>query len=75
MSGWHHQFNGRESEQTAGGGHGHSLQDSCLENPTDREVWQATVQRVGHTATEPQLHPPSTEIQTFKSLINHAHEW
>jgi len=32
-------------------------------------------QRVGHnTATEQQLHPLRTEIQTFKSLINHAHE-
>ena len=27
-----------------GGGHGNSLQYSCLENPMDREAWQATVQ-------------------------------
>ena len=26
----------------SGGGHGNPLQDSCLENPTDRRDWQAT---------------------------------
>ena len=25
------------------GGHGNPLQNSCLENPIDREVWQAMV--------------------------------
>ena len=25
-----------------GGGHGNPLQCSCLENPMDREAWQAT---------------------------------
>ena len=29
-----------------GGGHGNSLQCSCLENPTDRGAWWDTVQRV-----------------------------
>ena len=29
-----------------GGGHGNPLQYSCLENPMDRGVWQATVHRV-----------------------------
>ena len=33
-------------ERSAGGGHGNPLQYSCLENPTDREAWWATVQRV-----------------------------
>ena len=28
---------------THGGGHGNPLQDSCLENPVDRGVWQDTV--------------------------------
>ena len=39
------------SGRTPGGGHGNPLQDSCLENPMDREAWWATVigsQRVGH---------------------------
>ena len=30
---------------SSGGRHGNPLQYSCLENPTDRGVWQATVQR------------------------------
>ena len=34
------------SRRSPGGGHGNPLQYSCLENPTDREAWQAMVQRV-----------------------------
>ena len=34
------------SGRSPGGGHGNSLQYSCLENPMDREAWQATVHRV-----------------------------
>ena len=33
-------------ERPPGGGHGNPLQYSCLENPMDREAWQATVHRV-----------------------------
>ena len=29
------------SGRSPGGGHGHPLQYSCLENPTDRGAWQA----------------------------------
>ena len=32
--------------KSPGGGHGNPLQYSCLGNPTDRRVWQATVHRV-----------------------------
>ena len=32
--------------RSPGGGHGNPLQYSCLENPTDRGAWQATVHRV-----------------------------
>ena len=32
-----------------GGGHGHPLQYSCLENPMDREAWWATVHRVAES--------------------------
>ena len=28
-----------------GGGHGNQLQYSCLENPTDRGAWMATIHR------------------------------
>ena len=31
------------SGRRPGGGHGHPLQDSCLENPVDRGGWWATV--------------------------------
>ena len=34
-----------------GGGHGNPLQYSCLENPTDRETWWATVHRVAKSRT------------------------
>ena len=32
-----------ESGRSPGGGNGNPLQYSCLENPMDREAWQATV--------------------------------
>ena len=31
------------SRRSPGGGHGNPLQYSCLKNPMDRGVWQATV--------------------------------
>ena len=34
------------SGRSPGEGSGHPLQYSCLENSTDREAWQATVQGV-----------------------------
>ena len=37
--------------RSPGGGHGNPLQYSCLENPTDRRTWQATV----HGVTKRQL--------------------
>ena len=35
-----------------GEGHGNPLQYSCLENPTDRGGWQATVHRVAKSQTQ-----------------------
>ena len=35
-----------ESGRFPGGGHGNSLQYSCLENPMDRGAWQTIVHRV-----------------------------
>ena len=37
------------SGRFSGGGHGNSLQYSCLENPVDRRIWQATVHRVSQS--------------------------
>ena len=34
-----------------GGGHGNPFQYSCLENPVDREAWQATVHGVKRSWT------------------------
>ena len=50
-------------------GNGNPLQYSCLENPTDRGVWQATVHgvtRAGHSlVTNP---PPPTRTNRFHLL-------
>ena len=40
-----------ESGRSPGGGHGNPLQYSCLENPLDRGVWQATVHEVTKSQT------------------------
>ena len=37
--------------RSPGEGHGNPLQDSCLENPTDRGAWWATVHRVAESQT------------------------
>ena len=40
-------------QEVPGGGHGHLLQYSCLDNPMGRGVWQATVHGVAESdATE-----------------------
>ena len=47
--------------RSPGGGHGNSLQYSCLESPMDRRAWWATVQKV-------------TQCQTWlKQLSTHVH--
>ena len=37
--------------RSPGGGHGNTLQDSCLENPTDRGAWRVAVHRVTQRRT------------------------
>ena len=37
--------------RSPGGGHGNSLQYSCLENPMYREAWQVTVHKVTKSLT------------------------
>ena len=39
------------SEGSPGGGHGNSLQYSCLENPLGREAWWTTVHGVAQSQT------------------------
>ena len=40
------------SERSPEGGNGNSLQCSCLENPTDREAWQAIVHGAAQSQTQ-----------------------
>ena len=47
--------------RSLGGGHSNPLPCSCLENPTDREAWQATVHGVPKSRTR------------LKQLSTHAH--
>ena len=39
------------SGRSPGGSHGNPLQYSCLENPTDRGAWQATVHGIAKSQT------------------------
>ena len=48
-----------------GGGHGNSLQDSCLENPMDRGAWRAMVHRVAKIQTR--LNRLSMHISLYPS--------
>ena len=46
------------SGRSPGGGNGNPLQDSCLENPMDREAWQASPwgHKESDTTEQPTLH-------------------
>ena len=48
------------SERSPGGGHGNPLQYSCLENPVDLGVWQATS-------------PPGRKELDMTKATQHAH--
>ena len=50
--------------RSSGGGHGNPLQYPCLENPMDREAWQAKV----HVVTKSQTRPK------WLSMALHFHE-
>ena len=49
-----------ELGQSAGGGNGNPLQDSCLENPMDRGAWQAIIHGVAKNQTQ-QMRPRDAE--------------
>jgi len=53
--------------RSPGGGCGNPLQYSCLENPTDRGAWLATVHRVAKSWT--QLKQLSTHAQMSKLFV------
>ena len=49
-------------EDTPGEGNGNPLQYPCLENPTDRGAWQATVHGVASVGYNLATKPPTTTI-------------
>ena len=66
------------SGRSPGGGNGNPLHYSCLGNPMDREVWQATVHGVAkcqvrlNTRACPQLllfSPHTLNLQSWKVLF------
>ena len=78
------------SGRAPGGGDGNAFQYSCLENPTDRRAWQATVHRVAKSRTRlkqlrmhayslPDAGNAKIEDQTLPSensiLIKQASKW
>ena len=58
-----------ESGRSPGEGHGSPLQYSCLENPTDRGAWQATVPGVTRIEHDQATKPPPPPQPTESSVI------
>ena len=56
---------------TPGGGHGNSLQYSCLENPIDRGAWRAAVQWVAESQTWLKQLSTCTHTHTHSDMV----EW
>ena len=55
------------------GGHGNPLQYSCLENPTDRGAWQATVHGFTKSRTWLKQLSRSSSINTHTHISVHTH--
>ena len=55
------------SGRSPGGGNGYPLQYSCLENPTDRGAWWATVYEVTKSQT--------SHTHTHTHTHTHSHYW
>ena len=60
------------SGRSPGGGHGNPLLYSCLENPMDREAWQATVHRVTQSQTWLEFNHKITGLSPFSAYYHHA---
>ena len=54
--------------RSCGGGNGNSLQYSCLENPMDREAWQATVHGVAKSQSGLNTHTHTNFIRVSTEL-------
>ena len=57
------------SGKSPGGGNGNPLWYSCLENPTDRGAWQATVRRVGPWLSRAQHHTKEGPFSGFLLIL------
>ena len=68
---WETQVWPPESGRSPGGGHGNPLQYSCLENPTDRGAWQATVHRGAKSLTRLKRLSTHTHEETDSSVVFH----
>ena len=62
-----------ESGRSPGEGHGNPLQYSCLENPTDRGAWRATVRGVKKSQTR--LKHLSTHTHTDRHTQRDTGRW
>ena len=49
--------------RSPGGGHGNPLQYACLDNPTDRGVWQAVVHGVAESDTRKSAEHTRTQVE------------
>ena len=61
--------------RSPGGGHGNTVQYSCLENPMCRGAWQATVHRAGKSWTRLKrlsMHTHAKYLEQTRSSINNS---
>ena len=61
--------------KSPGAGQGNLLQYSCLENPTDRGAWQATVRRVAKSWTQLKQLSVHAYIYTINKILYYASWW
>ena len=61
------------SGRSPGAGHGNPLQYPCLQNPTDRGVWQAVVYRVAKSWIQLKRFGTYTHIQ--ESAVSSKDHW
>ena len=59
------------SGRSPGKGNGNSLQDSCLENPMDKEAWQATVHGAAKSWTQLKRLSPQQALVVKKQCRRH----
>ena len=56
--------------RSSGEGNGNPLQYSCLENPMDRETWQATVNGPARIEHDLATKPPPNSVNTGNTIAH-----